>query len=178
MCLGLPREPLLLPVLHTSLPPSDNDNPLFEERLPHMILYPRGQVTASRLGTGILTGSPQQPGSLCPKLLSCELCLLRCLVCWLSLPPKPEIGQASHGPRRHPRTYPKSTFHPMFKLDSVAYTPKTLAEKMLASDRGLHRSVGPTPWLCSAHRPLGISLLPNQSFGGPFMDSRSPGWED
>lgn len=137
MCLGLPRERRLLPVQHTSRPPSDNDTPLCEERLPHTILYPRGQVTPSRLGTGILTGSPQVDRIPPPRALVMRaLSLLRCLVGWPSLPPKPEIGQDSHGPRGHPRTYPKSTFRLMFKFDSVAYTPKTLAEKMPASHRG------------------------------------------
>lgn len=113
-------------------------------------------MTPSRLGTGILTGSPQVdriPPSR--ALVMRALSLLRCLVGWPSLPPKPEIGQDSHGPRGHPRTYPKSTFRLMFKFDSVAYTPKTLGEK----------NARQSPWMTPQRGAPTLALLCSPSLG-------------
>lgn len=126
-------------------------------------------MTPFRFGIGILTGSPQAaraPGSIhCEEIVSRALSLLRCRNMFPGPAcPKPEVIQASRGPRGYPSVHPKRTFLPLFKFDSVAHIPRTLAERRAPQSWWI-------PWRCGAR---GLAFLSAQSSGNLFIGKLRP----
>lgn len=156
-------------LLSSILSLSDDSTPSFEKCLPYIILYPGGQMTPSTFGIGILTGSPgapRAPGSIhYEEIVSRALSLLRCLnmfrgpACL-----KPEVVQASRGLRGYPSIQPQRPFLPLFKLDSVAHIPRTLAERRAPQCWWI-------PWRCGAQ---GLAFLSAQSSGNLFIGKLRP----